>query len=121
MAAVCRACGGPTPGSRRWYCDVCRPRRVQQRERLRELRRDRATPTERGYGTAHYRLRKEVARLVEAGGAVCARCLRPIVPGEPWDLGHDDLDRSRYSGPEHRRCNRATAGRKSFVGVLREW
>ncbi len=25
---------------------------------------------------------------------------------EPWDLGHDDGNRSRYSDPEHRLCNR---------------
>ena len=64
------------------------------------------------YGWPHRRLRARVAREVAAGRAVCVRCELPIHPRERWDLGHDDLDRSRYSGPEHRRCNRATAGRR---------
>jgi hypothetical protein len=66
------------------------------------------TTKQRGYGIRHKRKRRQVARIVAAGEAFCVRCGRPIRPDEAWDLGHDDLDRSLYSGPEHRACNRAT-------------
>jgi hypothetical protein len=63
----------------------------------------------RGYGAEHQRIRRSLAGIVAMGEMTCARCGRRIRAGEPWDLGHVDGDRSRYAGPEHRRCNRATA------------
>ena len=77
----------------------------------RDAERRRGTSTQRGYGTEHRNLRNQWRPQVEAGTVHCARCGRPIQPGQPWDLGHDDHDRTRYRGPEHARCNRATAGR----------
>ena len=74
---------------------------------------DGRTSAERGYGAEHKKLRAAWKPRVEAGGVRCARCRRLIVPGTPWDLGHDDHDRSRYVGPEHRGCNRAVAGRST--------
>ncbi len=66
----------------------------------------------RGYGRHHKQLRKQWAPQVEAGHIDCARCGAPIRPGTPWDLGHNDHDRTRYSGPEHRRCNRGAPSRR---------
>src|SRR6185436_12526833 len=81
-------------------------------------RRVRPTPAQRGYGEQHQQLRKRLSGLVLAGGVACARCGDPIQPGERWDPGHVDGDRSRYSGPEHERCNRATSGRELFARQL---
>lgn len=82
-----------------------------------------ATTSERGYGTAHQKLRAQVKRDVNAGTAYCWRCTRPILPGTAWDLGHDDEDRTRYRGPEHARCNRATSSHReaNIVDTSREW
>jgi hypothetical protein len=74
----------------------------------------RGTSTERGYGADHRALRAAWQPLVEAGQVLCWRCGELIQPGEPWDLGHDDLDRSAYRGPEHRAHNRATKSRSGI-------
>lgn len=70
------------------------------------------TTTERGYGADHQKLRQRWAPIVASGRVNCHRCGHPISPGTPWDLGHHDTDRTRYRGPEHRRCNRGAAARK---------
>jgi len=71
--------------------------------------RSRGSTTQRGYGRVHDRVREQLAPLVLAGQVRCWRCGDAIWPGEPWDLGHDDHDRSQYRGPEHARCNRSAA------------
>jgi excisionase family DNA binding protein len=64
----------------------------------------------RGYGAKHQAKRRRWAKRIYSGEEVnCARCGYPILPGQAWDLGNVDGDKSRYQGPEHRRCNRATA------------
>jgi len=67
--------------------------------------------SERGYGHSHQALRKSWQARVETGNVVCARCGFAILPSAKWDLGHDDRDRSLYTGPEHARCNRRAGGR----------
>jgi hypothetical protein len=66
-----------------------------------------------GYGYRHRMRRQKLAPKVEAGMELCWRCGKPITIGEPWDLGHADGQATIYMGAEHRRCNRATAGRKA--------
>jgi hypothetical protein len=77
---------------------------------------NKVTQKQRGYGWNHEKLRKVWEPIVATGRVICAApdCGRPILPGQLWDLGHDRHDRSRYTGPEHRRCNRQTSKPRLF-------
>lgn len=78
----------------------------------RERERARGTRQERGYGSDHVAERKRWAPFVATGLVKCWRCRELIASNAPWDLGHADNDRSKYRGPEHVACNRATSGRR---------
>jgi hypothetical protein len=68
------------------------------------------TTGQRGYGLRHKIERDRWRTRVDAGLVDCARCAQPIEAGRPWDLGHNE-DRTGWSGPEHRACNRGAGGR----------
>lgn len=114
----------PVVSTRHRYCESCSAiaaakRRPSKREKLGLRPNGKA----RGYDAKHRKLRAKWARSVERGEVVCWRCQRLIAPGSPWDLGHDDLDRSQYRGPEHAKCNRSTAGRVKVrsAPALADW
>ena len=62
------------------------------------------------YGGPHQAIRRALAPYVP--GSRCWRCGLPILPGQPWDLGHDDDNPALYRGPEHAKCSRAAGARK---------
>jgi len=98
-----RGCPEYILASRR-YC----PKHAREHEKRRGSRED------RGYDHAHRSLRMAFIPEHQAGTLICWRCREVIPPNEPFDLGHDDEDRTQYRGPEHRnRCNRSAAGRKA--------
>jgi len=70
----------------------------------------------RGYGSAHQKLRRRWAPLVASGMVRCALCGRLIRPGSAWHLAHADRpDAHRlgiWAGPSHAACNNATNRRQ---------
>jgi hypothetical protein len=86
------------------------------------MARVKTSPELRGYDRTHRVGRAVWARIVAADQAVCGRCLRPILPGESWDLDHRD-DRKGYRGAAHSSCNRAAGGRLSHYRARpsRDW
>lgn len=80
------------------------------------------TTTEKGYGGKHQKMRERYEASVRAGGVICWRCNNPIAADGPWDLGHDDNDRTQYRGPEHVGCNRGAPHRKEAgADTSRDW
>lgn len=106
---VCPKAGCPelTPGG---LCAAHRREREQQR----------GTRQQRGYDAQHNRLRRQwkpkVERVsVHCHAQVCIMPARLILPGQSWDLGHND-ERTAWTGPEHATCNRAAGGRAAHGG-----
>lgn len=103
---------------KKWYDQQDGKITQTRRSQPRSTKRPRKTTAERGYGHEHKKQRAAIEPLVRSGRAVCWRCIAEgvpkeqakIRPDEPWDLGHDDHDRSKYRGPEHVSCNRAAGG-----------
>lgn len=69
------------------------------------------------YDGPHRARRRREQLNIDAGHAYCWRCTKPIPPGSDWDLGHDDNDPTKYMGPEHVACNRATSTHKAMIVV----
>jgi len=86
---------------------------------------NRGTTTQRGYDNNHKKLRADIQKRMDAGEIFyCWRDGKPIQPGEPWHLGHDDNDRTKYNGPEHQACNTGAPHRKSHINpcdTSRNW
>jgi hypothetical protein len=70
----------------------------------------RASRQARGYDRGHELRREALKPAVEAGLKRCARCGRPILPGQEWALDHTD-DRKGYLGPSHASCNNQAGGK----------
>ncbi len=78
---------------------------------------DQRSTTQRGYGHTHRALREQWAPKVARGDVACWRCGRAIAPGQAWDLGHSDHDRSVYMGPEHRHRTPWCPGNRAAAAI----
>jgi hypothetical protein len=89
-------------------------------DHTRDTDRARGTRQQRGYDAEYDRARRSWRARLDSGQPVdchAPRCLEPtrrLLPGDPFDLGHDD-DR-KVRGPEHPTCNRSAGGRAAHGG-----
>lgn len=77
-----------------------------------EAEKVRGSSSQRGYGTAHKKIRASWRARIENGGVCCSICGKPIPPGSNFHLDHND-DRSGYTGATHQACNLSKAGKSS--------
>lgn len=79
----------------------------------------------RHHRTAHHtaraaKLRPRVQAQINAGTVACWRCGQPILPGQPWDLGHmvdlADGGNPNDMRPEHRHRTGGCPGNRSAGG-----
>lgn len=100
----CPKPGCPTlipPGAR--YC----PQHEREHEQAR------GTRQQRGYDSAHVKLRAAWQARIDAGEDIrCADGCGTRITGRTWDLGHTD-DRRGYLGPMTQAHNRADGGRRA--------
>jgi hypothetical protein len=69
-----------------------------------------SSPDDRGYGYSHRKMRARlIAELKANPGLPCSRCHKPMYAEQKLHLDHDDVDRSKYRGLSHARCNQLAA------------
>jgi hypothetical protein len=106
-----------------WYQQQNKPEPPKPKPQRKQSIARPPTTAQRGYDAQHQRMRKRYEPLVRSGQATCWRCDQPIDPEGPWDLGHDDIDRTKYNGPEHVKCNRGapSRNRNNAADTSRAW
>jgi hypothetical protein len=102
----CGTALGLDPEDRRWkYCSADCYQTVRNATRKASgsgWTRSQRSTTERGYGTEHQKLRKEL--LPKAYGQPCPLCGFTMEMGEALHLDHNE-DRTGYRGMAHAKCN----------------
>ena len=107
--ALCNDCGRQIPlGSKRGRCESCW--KIYEREKVPDSPRQVRNDHRAGLDGRHPDLRAGYERQIQTGLIKCARCGRPIVPGEPWDLGPRRQRPAALLGPGAPRLQQGNGG-----------
>lgn len=66
-------------------------------------------------GTPVTKARAEWKIQIEAGGIVCCRCSKPVLPGDKWQVDHYPISREdggTQTWPAHAYCNMSAGGKR---------